>query len=66
MTQRLFESLPDETVFLVDPEEGWKYGFPKPITKGQMYSEDFNIFQWLWDNGYPKGIEPYYVRYMQR
>jgi len=48
------------TRVLVDPEAGWMYGFPKWMP---FPTEDVN--QWLWDNGYPKGKVPYYVRYIE-
>jgi hypothetical protein len=47
---------------MIDPPEGWKYGFPKEIPEHVD-----NTRQWLIDNGYPeKEIEAcgdsFYVR----
>ena len=40
---------------MIDPPEGWKYGFPK-----QFINEDgtkpTNVKQWLVDNGYPEKL----------
>lgn len=40
---------------LVDPPEGWKFGFPKPIPDG-VDRDAFldNLNAWLVDNGYPQ------------
>jgi len=48
---------------LIDPESGWKYGFPKPAPE-ELDDPDFDLHQWLWDNGYPRDKVPYYVRYI--
>lgn len=34
---------------VIDPSEGWKYGFPKACTE-----DCFDIEKWLVDNGYPQ------------
>lgn len=49
----------------IDPESGWRFGFPKllPDNYFEMSVDEFH--QWLWDNGYPHGVKPYYVRYFE-
>ena len=43
---------------IVDPPEGWRYGFPKVCDKEFKTGEEFN--DWLVENGYPrKVIESY-------
>lgn len=39
-------------ITFIDPPEGWKYGFPKPIET----KENIDIKQWLVNNGYPKKV----------
>ena len=40
------------TLTMIDPPEGWKYGFPK--TFDIKYNQ--NIKQWLLENGYPQHL----------
>lgn len=41
-----------KTVLIIDPPEGWKYGFPKPIPSEYLKSETlFRI--WLQQQDYP-------------
>ena len=52
---------------MVDPPQGWKYGFPKPCPDNRM--EDMNV--WLVENGYPqkeidKMKDYFYVRYWRQ
>lgn len=37
-----------ETVTMIDPDEGWRYGFPKVLP-----DRTGNIKAWLVENGYP-------------
>lgn len=40
---------------LIDPPEGWRYGFPKPVPEGvgrDEFLQDLNA--WLLANGYPQ------------
>ena len=39
-------------MLIIDPPEGWKYGFPKPLDK----SEDQSLEEWLLINNYPKKL----------
>lgn len=41
-----------KTIIVVDPPEGWKYGFPKQLPEGYVLGK-FNLKQWFLDNGYP-------------
>lgn len=53
-------------ILMIDPEEGWKYGFPKPAPKDFHEWEDSEgLNRWLWDNGYPEGKVPRYCRYFE-
>lgn len=36
-------------VMMIDPDEGWRYGFPKAMPDGVG-----NTYGWLVENGYPK------------
>lgn len=37
-------------VTMIDPPSGWKYGFPKPLTK----RDDQSTTDWLLEQGYPQ------------
>lgn len=53
-------------ILMIDPEEGWKYGFPKPAPKDfYEWQGEEELRQWLWGQGYPKGKVPHYVRYFE-
>lgn len=41
---------------IIDPPEGWKYGFPKPLPKDFENDKDFNLKNWLLEQGYPKEL----------
>lgn len=47
---------PHHTV--IDPPEGWRYGFPKRLPEGTI-----NFEQWLVMNGYPKDMVPLAVKH---
>ena len=38
---------------LIDPPEGWKYGFPKKLPLGFNVDDADSLKEWLVDNGYP-------------
>jgi hypothetical protein len=38
---------------IIDPPEGWRYGFPKPIP-GDIFSSEEVFSEWLVKNGYPR------------
>lgn len=42
---------------LIDPPEGWRFGFPKPAPAG-VGREAFlaTLSDWLMENGYPRGL----------
>jgi hypothetical protein len=42
---------------MIDPPEGWKYGFPKPLPNGVDLSE------WLFGEGYPSDLIPLAMKY---
>jgi len=53
-------------ILMIDPEEGWKYGFPKPAPEEfHTLGEDFDLQRWLENNGYPRGKVPLYTRYFE-
>jgi hypothetical protein len=37
----------------IDPPGGWKYGFPKPVTK-EEFDKITSFREWCINNGYPK------------
>ena len=44
---------------LIDPPEGWKYGFPKHAPEDldlAEFEKDENINRWLVENGYPHAL----------
>lgn len=43
--------------YLVDPPEGWKYGFPKEF-EGEIDTD--TIGDWCVEHGYPKKVAEYY------
>jgi len=38
---------------IIDPPEGWRYGFPKPIPNEMVIANEEIFSKWLTDNGYP-------------
>ena len=51
---------------LIDPEQGWMFGFPKEAPDDfYVLGEDFDLQSWLESEGYPKGRIPYYTRYIE-
>lgn len=61
---------------IVDPPEGWKYGFPKEFTFTppatlplmlcqEAYEEEYSLAlaDWFILNGYPKKLIPLAIRY---
>jgi hypothetical protein len=38
---------------LIDPPEGWKYGFPKKLPLAFNVDDADSLKEWLVDNGYP-------------
>lgn len=38
---------------MIDPPEGWKYGFPKELPKGAIV---MNTKEWLIGQGYPREL----------
>lgn len=46
-----------QRTLIIDPPEGWRYGFPKPVPDGVMKSESL-LRVWLAEQNYPeKDIE---------
>jgi hypothetical protein len=44
-------------VLMIDPPEGWKYGFPKPVPEEyHTLGDDFDLKRWLVDEGYPQQL----------
>lgn len=39
-------------VLMVDPPEGWRYGFPKQMPSGILWPRD----EWYLANGYPQKL----------
>lgn len=43
---------------IIDPPEGWKYGFPKPIP-----NEINDLSEWLFGEGYPMDLIPLAIKH---
>ena len=44
-------------VLMIDPPEGWKYGFPKPVPEEyHTLGDDFDLKRWLVNEGYPQQL----------
>jgi hypothetical protein len=42
-------------VLMIDPPEGWRYGFPKPVHEEfHTLRSDFDLERWLISEGYPE------------
>lgn len=39
-------------MYMIDPPKGWRYGFPKPISK-ECLESDIEFRKYLVNNGYP-------------
>ena len=48
--------------FIIDPPSGWKYGFPKPVSR-EVLGDTERLADWLIEQGYPKQDIPLAVRY---
>ena len=53
---------------MIDPPQGWKYGFPKPIPQEVLSHE--KTLKWLVEQGYPqeeidKYKDKFYCRYWE-
>ena len=52
------EALVLQVFKVIDPPEGWKYGFPKAIPEDVE-----NVKEWLVQNGYPESVMKQYGDY---
>lgn len=52
----------EENLIMIDPPEGWKYGFPKAVTKEQ-YLQIKNLTAWCIAMGYPKNVAEEYGKH---
>jgi len=43
---------------IIDPPEGWRYGFPKPIP-----DDITDLSEWLFGEGYPMDMIPLAIKY---
>jgi len=43
-----------ESKLVVDPPEGWRYGFPKVVPEGYMKMSWDDKKKWYMEQGYPK------------
>lgn len=48
-------------VWMVDPDSGWLYGFPKPAPKEYILHDDFDFYGWLVSEGYPQEKIDYWL-----
>lgn len=47
------------TKYMIDPAEGWKYGFPKEMPRDLEGKE---LVRWLKEQGYPEELTKYPMR----
>lgn len=47
---------------VIDPPEGWKYGFPKSLPE-TYHLPDFNLKEWLLEQGYPEDMLDLALKY---
>lgn len=47
---------------MIDPPEGWRYGFPKPVPAGYVKNESLMRI-WLQEQGYPEKEIIFALRY---
>lgn len=40
---------------IIDPPEGWRYGFPRPVPI-EYFEKDFDKTKWLLSVGYPQKL----------
>jgi hypothetical protein len=63
MYRRIWDcpDIPENEILMIDPPEGWKYGFPKKVPF--TVTEEKTINEWLIEVGYPKERIEYYGMY---
>lgn len=42
------------SVMMIDPPSGWRYGFPKQVPDNLREMDSSALGKWLVDNGYPQ------------
>lgn len=47
-------------VMMIDPDSGWKYGFPKPLPSDHMDWGEKQMDEWLVSEGYPRTLLKYW------
>jgi hypothetical protein len=50
-------------VVFIDPPSGWRYGFPRSVPVSEHGKSEFNLRQWLLDNGYPEADVDFALKY---
>lgn len=53
--------------YVIDPPSGWMYGFPKVISVEKYNDPNFDLSEWLVENGYPRDQfdsngKPYWIK----
>jgi len=49
-------------VTMIDPDGGWRYGFPKPVHEEyHTLGLDFDFYGWLVSEGYPQKQIDYWL-----
>jgi hypothetical protein len=54
---------------MIDPPEGWKYGFPKPVPLDVLGNNEETLTEWLLEQGYPENmieLALQYSRYLEK
>ena len=49
-----------QRLLYIDPDQGWRYGFPKIISSDLYFCQSFIIDEWLIEHGYPKKFVEYW------
>jgi uncharacterized protein (DUF3820 family) len=49
---------------MIDPPEGWRYGFPKPVPENYLKNESL-LRIWFQDQGYPTGKIDFALRFFR-
>lgn len=47
-------------VMMIDPDSGWRYGFPKPLPADHMTWSEEEMDEWLVKEGYPRSELEYW------
>lgn len=52
-------------VIYVDPPGGWLYGFPKELPLEYYKDKNFDLYKWLYEQGYPEKVDLSRIRFFE-